>query len=70
MDPCPRLLNYREAAEVLGVSTSTLYAMVSRGELPVVQFGGKTKRGCTRFRGQDLATFITAHLTRVNGRPR
>ena len=64
------LLTYREAARYLAVSTSTLYAMVSRGELPVVQFGGKTKRGCTRFRGQDLAEFINDHLTRVNGRPR
>ena len=61
-----RLLRYDQAAEILGVSKSTLYALVSKGELQVVQFGGRTGRGCTRFRRKDLDAFINQHLTRVN----
>ena len=59
----PLLLKYGEAAELLNISTSTLYEMVRNGKIPVVQFGNgvKTGLGCTRFRLKDLENFIMAH---------
>ena len=62
-----RLLNYKQAAAYLNVGKSTIYALVSQGELTCVQFGaGKTKKGITRFRHQDLETFIKDGVTRRN----
>ena len=62
-----RLLTYREAGEFLRVAPSTLYAMVSKGVLPVVQFGaGRTGRGCTRFLMKDLEDFVLARRRRNN----
>jgi len=62
-----RLLTYREAAEFLAVGKSTVYAMASQGELPCVQFGaGKTKKGVTRFRREDLEKFVNERVTRRN----
>ena len=43
------LLTYDEASWSLGISKSKLYAMVSKGEIPVVSIGGNTL-----FRPQDL----------------
>ena len=61
------LLNYKQAAAYLNVGKSTIYALVSQGELTCVQFGaGKTKKGITRFRHQDLETFIKKRVTRRN----
>ena len=59
----PLLLKYDEAAELLNISTSTLYEMVRNGKIQVVQFGNgaKTGVGCTRFRLRDLENFIMAH---------
>ena len=60
-----RLLNYKQAAAYLNVGKSTIYALVSQGELTCVQFGaGKTKKGITRFRHQDLEAFIKERVTR------
>ena len=61
-----RLLNYREAAELLAVGKTTLYDLVGLGEIPVVQFGTGKKRGCTRFRPEDLEAFVEARLIRKN----
>ena len=41
----PLLLKYDEAAELLNISTSTLYAMVRNGKIQVVQFGNGAKLG-------------------------
>ena len=61
------LLNYKQAATYLNVGKSTIYALASQGELARVQFGaGKTKKGITRFRRQDLDAFIKERVTRRN----
>ena len=60
------VLTYQEAAAELRISTSQLYQMVSRGQIKVVQWGGKSGRGNTRFRPQDLEDFIKRHVTTVN----
>ena len=61
------LLSYDDAADFLGVAKSTLYAMVSQGQIEVVQFGaGRTKRGCTRFRPVDLVAFVESRVGRRN----
>lgn len=52
-DDTPRLLTYRQAAEILGVVDRTISTMVRRGELPAVRFGGSV-----RIDPRDLATFI------------
>ena len=58
----PTLLKYNEAAEYLNVSSSTLYAMVSNGRVPVVRMGSGPKgqgdhaispRGSGGFRGSE-----------------
>lgn len=51
-DP-PRLLTYRQAAEILGVVDRTIYNLVRRGELPAVRFGGNV-----RIAPADLQAFI------------
>ena len=61
------LLSYDDAADFLGVAKSTLYAMVSQGQIEVVQFGaGRNKRGCTRFRPSDLEKFVDSRVARKN----
>ena len=60
-----RLLTYEEAANYLAVGKSTLYAMVSRGDIPIVEFGG-TGKGCTRFLKDDLEAFVGARRHRRN----
>jgi excisionase family DNA binding protein len=61
------LLTYDEAARFLGVAKSTLYSMVSQGQIDVVQFGaGRTKQGCTRFRPFDLIKFVENRVGRKN----
>lgn len=53
-DPLPdRLLTYRQAGEFLGVTDRTVWAMVDRGELPSVRFGGSV-----RIDPVDLRAFI------------
>ena len=59
------LMRYVEAAEYLAVGKSTLYSLVSRGEIRVVRFGaGKTGKGVTRFRREDLERFIMKKLAK------
>ena len=58
-----RLWNYKQAAEYLNIGKSTLYALVSQGQLTCVRFGvGKTKKGVTRFRREDLERFVKARV--------
>ena len=62
-----RLLTFTDVAERLAVGKSTVYSLVSRGDLPVVEFGaGSTGRGCTRFRECDIEDFIETRLKRRN----
>jgi len=66
----PRLWNYRQAAEYLNIGKSTLCTLVSQGQLTCVRFGvGKTKKGVTRFRREDLERFVKARV-RPAERPR
>jgi excisionase family DNA binding protein len=37
-----KLLNVAEVADILGVSTQTIYSWVSKGRLPVVKVGRRT----------------------------
>ena len=61
-----RLLTYAEACEILAIQKSTLYQLVSKGQLPVVRFGnGKRGTGCTRFRMADLQAFIDRHVSKL-----
>ena len=58
------LLKYDEAAAYLQVSLSTLYAMVSSGRVPVVRMGSGPKgKGITRFRLEDLDSFVAANAS-------
>jgi excisionase family DNA binding protein len=62
----PRLLDYKQAADYLSIGKSTLYSLVSGGQLTCVRFGaGKTKRGVTRFRREDLESFVKARVRRA-----
>jgi excisionase family DNA binding protein len=60
------LMSYKEAAEYLKIGKSTLYALVSTGQLDCVRFGvGKTKQGVTRFRHEDLESFVRKKVRRA-----
>jgi len=48
-----RLLTYRQAAEVLGVSERTIWTLVDQGTLPAVRFGRSV-----RIDPADLRAFI------------
>lgn len=48
------LFGYRKAAAVLDVRIGTLYAMVSRRQIPHVRLGPRL----VRFRASDLATWV------------
>lgn len=48
-----RLLTYREAGEILGVTERTIWTFVNRGELPAVRFGRSV-----RIDPVDLREFI------------
>jgi len=48
-----RLLTYREAGEILGVTDRTIWTLVDRGELPAVRFGRSV-----RIDPADLRAFI------------
>ena len=54
-----RLLTYDEAGEYLAVGRTTMYGLVSRGEVPAVKIGR-----CTRLRPEDLEDYIKKRLTR------
>ena len=48
-----RLLSVREARDVLGVSSQTLYRLIGRGDLPVIKIGVRTL-----IRPSDLEEFV------------
>ena len=54
----PRLLKVEEVAQITNISPSHLYALISEGVLPAVQFGR-----ARRIRPADLEAFIEAKLT-------
>ncbi len=55
------LLTYAEAGELLGLKLSTLYAMVSRRQLPHVRLGGRL----VRFDRAELESWIAARRVPV-----
>ena len=48
-----RLMTYKQAGELLGVTERTIYALVSGGDLPAVRFGRSV-----RIDPADLRAFI------------
>jgi excisionase family DNA binding protein len=55
----PRLLSIRAAAQITTIPATTLYTLVSRGELPAVRIGR-----AVRIDERDLLAFIEAHRER------
>ena len=51
------LLDYQEAAQLLGVTRGTLYAWVSQKRLPFIRFSGR----CVRFERDVLLKWIAKH---------
>ena len=49
------LMNYADTAELLGLKTSTLYAMVSRQQIPYVRLGKRL----VRFDRDQLLEWLT-----------
>lgn len=47
-------LNYKQAAEFIGIPVGTLYAMVYRGKIPYLRFGKRL----VRFSKQELERWI------------
>ena len=58
--PAP-LLNPKEAARILDISTRTLNRLVKRGDIAFVRVGGSL-----RFKPADLADFINQNRVRGN----
>ena len=54
------LLDYDEAAELLGVRRGTLYAWVSQKRVPYIRFSGR----CVRFDANELEAWIEEHRVR------
>lgn len=52
-----KILNYKQAAEYLGIPIGTLYAMVSKRQLPHLRFGNRF----VRFKESDLIAWINEH---------
>ncbi len=52
-----KLLTYEEAADALHVPVGTLYALVSRGEVPHVRLAKRI----VRFRAGELASWVEQH---------
>lgn len=48
-----QLLNPKNIAEKLNVAKSTVYALLRKGELPIIQIGK-----CIRVRPEDLENYI------------
>ena len=51
------LLDYDEAAELLGVRRGTLDAWVSQKRVPYIRFSGR----CVRFDADELEAWIESH---------
>ena len=56
-----RLLNYDETADLLGLRLSTLYSMVSRGQIPHVRLGPRL----VRFDAEVLHAWLDARRVDV-----
>lgn len=57
-----RLLNYREAGKLLGVTERTIWTLVDQGELPAVRFGRSV-----RIDPADLRNYINRSKTTAPG---
>ena len=57
----PPLLNPKEAARILDISTRTLARMIKRGDIAFVRVGGSL-----RFKPDDLVAFIGENRTHGN----
>ena len=57
--PTPELLDAREVADWLHISTWTVYGLARSGVLPSIRIGAK----CVRFDPNDVASFIEIHRT-------
>ena len=55
-----KLIGYKQAAEVLGLTVSTLYSKVCRKEIPHYRFSGR----CVRFDLDELEKWIDEHRVR------
>jgi excisionase family DNA binding protein len=53
----PRLLKVPEASKLMGVSTSTIYAMIQRREIPFVRIGS-----ATRLPEAELAAWVASKV--------
>ncbi len=61
-----KLLDYQEAADLLGVRRGTLYAWVSQKRLPFIRFSGR----CVRFEEAALLAWVAEHRVTPTGLPR
>ncbi|HSW62546.1 MAG TPA: helix-turn-helix domain-containing protein [Dissulfurispiraceae bacterium] len=59
------LINIEQAASMLAIQVSTLYAWVHKRKIPHV----KLSKSCLRFRGEDLNAFIAASVVDVANEP-
>jgi excisionase family DNA binding protein len=59
-NPNQRFLDVKEAAEYLGLATSTLYTMVSQRRIPYIKMGRRTK-----FDRLELDKWIARHSVKV-----
>ena len=66
-DGAPRLLAVKEVASRLGVSVSTIYGLVSSGQLPAHRIG--VGRGAIRIAASDVKVFLDANRVECHGRP-
>jgi excisionase family DNA binding protein len=63
----PQLLTMEEAADVLNVSASQMYALLRRGEIRALQLGG---RGQWRIDPPDLDAYIESSKQRTEAEVR
>ncbi len=55
--PSPRFLSLADVAEVLNISSTQVYALVRRGDLPAIKIGG---RGQWRVEASALEEYIAS----------
>jgi len=67
--PLRSLLTYKQAAELLGVCSATVYNLVRRGELPASKLGS-SPNSPVRIDPADLAAYITASKAGAGGEAR
>ena len=59
------LLTVNQSCEALGVSRSTLYELIGRGELRIVKLG-RGRRSGVRIRPKDLHEFADRHAAQTS----